>query len=116
MLEAAELPLDDALIVRVDLGEIEARIEARLTAVRSVDASRQWPHDIRIEIEEWQPLAVVIEGSSYTFLAESGDTFTFAHDAEAAAGVAAAGGRRLRRRPAGARGGGRGRGQPWTTR
>lgn len=76
VLEAAELPLDDPM-VRVDLGEIEARIEARLTAVRSVDATRQWPHDIRIEIEEWQPLAVVTEGSAYTFLAESGDTFTF---------------------------------------
>ena len=76
VLDAAELPLDDPM-VRVDLGEIEARIEARLTAVRSVDATRQWPHDIRIEIEEWQPLAVVTEGSAYTFLAESGDTFTF---------------------------------------
>jgi cell division protein FtsQ len=76
VLDAAELPLDDPM-VRVDLGEIEARIEARLTAVRSVDASRKWPHDIRIEIEEWEPLAVVTEGSAYTFLAESGDTFTF---------------------------------------
>lgn len=76
VLAAAELPIDDPL-VRVDLDAIEVRIK-RLTAVRSVDASRQWPHDIRIEIEEWQPLAVVAEGSSYTFLAESGDTFTFA--------------------------------------
>ena len=46
--------------------------------MKSVEASRQWPHDIKIEIEEWQPLAVVVEGSSFTFLAESGDTFTFA--------------------------------------
>lgn len=76
VLAAAELPIDDAM-VRVDLGEVEARVEARLTAVRSVSASRQWPHDIRIEIEEWQPLAVVVEGSAYSFLAESGDTFTF---------------------------------------
>ncbi|PWN03582.1 cell division protein FtsQ [Nocardioides silvaticus] len=74
---AADLPLDDPM-ARVDIGAIETRIAARLTAVRSVDASRQWPHDIRIEIEEWEPLAVVTEGSSYTFLAESGDTFTFA--------------------------------------
>ena len=77
VLDAAELPVDDAMIT-VDLGEIEARVEARLTAVKSVEASRQWPHDIKIEIEEWQPLAVVIEGASFSFLAESGDTFTFA--------------------------------------
>ncbi len=76
VLAAAELPLDDPM-ARVDLDAIETRIEARLTAVRSVDASRQWPHDIRVDVEEWQPLAVVTEGSSYTFLAESGDTFTF---------------------------------------
>lgn len=76
VLAAAELPIDDAL-VRVDLDQIEARLEGRLTAVKSVEASRQWPHDIRIEIEEWRPLAVVIEGSSFTFLAESGDTFTY---------------------------------------
>jgi cell division protein FtsQ len=76
VLAAAELPLDDALVT-VDLDEIEARVEGRLTAVESVDASRQWPHDIRIEIEEWRPLAVVVEGPSFSFLAESGDTFTF---------------------------------------
>ena len=76
VLAAAELPVDDALVT-VDLGEIEARVEGKLTAVKSVEASRQWPHEIRIEIEEWRPLAVVIEGSSFTFLAESGDTFTF---------------------------------------
>ena len=76
VLAAAELPVDDALVT-IDLDEIEARVEGRLTAVKSVHASRQWPHEIRIEIEEWRPLAVVVEGSSFTFLAESGDTFTF---------------------------------------
>lgn len=77
VLAAAELPIDDPL-AKVDLAAIEAAIEGRLTAVKSVDATRQWPHDIRIEIEEWQPLAVVTEGAGYTFLAEGGDTFTFA--------------------------------------
>lgn len=76
VITAAEIPTGDAL-VRADLAAIEARIEGRLTAVRSVDASRQWPHDIRIEIEEWRPLAVVAEGTSYSLLAESGDTFTY---------------------------------------
>ncbi len=76
VLAAADLPTGDAL-VRVDLDAIETQVEGRLTAVKSVDASRKWPHDIRIDIEEWQPLAVVVAGSTYTFLAESGDTFTF---------------------------------------
>ncbi len=76
VLAAANLPIDDPL-VRIDLRDIEASIEGKLTAVKSVDASRQWPHDIRIEIEEWRPLAVVVEGPSFTFLAEGGDTFTF---------------------------------------
>ena len=77
VLAAADVPVDDPL-VRVDLDEVEARVEGRLTAVKSVEASRQWPHEIKIEIEEWDALAVVIEGTSFTFLAESGDTFTFA--------------------------------------
>ncbi len=76
VLAAAEVPAGDAL-AQVDLAAIETRIEGRLTAVRSVNVSRQWPHDLRIEIEEWQPLAVVADGSSYEFLAQSGATFTF---------------------------------------
>lgn len=77
VLTAADVPTGDAL-ARVDLTEVEARIEGRLTAVKAVDVSRQWPHDLRIEIEEWQPLAVVAEDTTYEFLAESGDTFTYA--------------------------------------
>ena len=83
ILAAAELPIDDPL-VRVDLDAIEARIEGRLTAVKSVEASRQWPHDIRIEIEEWEPLAIITEGTPYTFLAENGEAFTYAKIAEEA--------------------------------
>lgn len=77
VLAAADVPTGDAL-ARADLDAIEVRVEGRLTAVRSVDAVRQWPHEVRIEIEEWQPLAVVTEETTYSFLAESGDTFTFA--------------------------------------
>ncbi|WP_312855896.1 cell division protein FtsQ/DivIB [Nocardioides stalactiti] len=75
VLAAAELPTGDALAL-VDLDAIEVRVK-RLTAVRSVDVSRQWPHDVRIDVEEWDPLAVVAEGDDYTFLAESGDTYAF---------------------------------------
>lgn len=77
VLEAADLPIDEPL-VRADLDAVEARIRARLTAVKSVEAVCQWPYDILIEVEEWTPVAVVTAGASYSFLAESGDTFTFA--------------------------------------
>lgn len=73
---AAELPTGDAL-ARVDLAAVEARIEGRLTAVKAVEVSRQWPHDLRIEVEEWEPLAVVTDDATYEFLAENGDTFTY---------------------------------------
>lgn len=76
VLLAAKVPTGDAL-ARVDLAEIEAQIAGRLTAVESVEASRQWPHEIRIEIEEREPIAVVTEGSDYFFLAEGGFAFTY---------------------------------------
>jgi len=76
VLLAAKVPTGDAL-ARVDLTEIEAQIEGRLTAVEAVDATRQWPHEIRIEIEEREPIAVVTEGSGYVFLAAGGYAFTY---------------------------------------
>ena len=75
VLAAAAVPTGEAL-ARVDLDAIEARVK-RLTAVKSVDVSRQWPHDVHIEIVERRAIAVVGEGSSYVLLADSGDTFTY---------------------------------------
>lgn len=75
VLAAAEVPTGGAL-ARVDLDAVEARVE-KLTAVRSVEVSREWPHDVHIEVDELEPLAVVGEGTSYAFLADTGDTFTF---------------------------------------
>ncbi|KAA1417916.1 FtsQ-type POTRA domain-containing protein [Nocardioides humilatus] len=75
VLAAAEVPTGEALI-RADLEAIEARVK-KLTAVKSVDVSREWPHDIHIEVHELDPIAVVGVGTDYAFLADTGDTYTF---------------------------------------
>lgn len=75
VLAAADVPTGDAL-ARVDLDAIEARVK-QLTAVKSVDVSREGPHDVHIEVHERSAIAVVAEGSSYVLLSDSGDTFTY---------------------------------------
>jgi cell division protein FtsQ len=76
VLVAAAVPTGDAL-ARVDLDAIEARVK-KLTAVKSVEVTREWPHDVHIEVHERRPIAVVAEGTSYVLLSDSGDTFTYA--------------------------------------
>lgn len=73
VLAAAEVPTGDAL-ARVDLGAIEKRVKS-LAAVRSVDVSRKWPHDIRIEIVERVPIAVLDRGSRIVALDADGNAF-----------------------------------------
>ena len=50
VVETAEVPLGVPL-ARVDLGAIEARVEG-LAAVKSVEVSRGWPDQVRIEVTE----------------------------------------------------------------
>lgn len=73
VLAAAEVPQGGAL-ARVDLDAIARRVQA-LPAVRSVDVSRQWPHDVRIEVVEREPVAVVDDGDGYSQLDAEGWTF-----------------------------------------
>lgn len=54
---AAQVPLGDPLI-RVDLEAIRNRVQA-LATVETVEVSRQWPHDVLIEIQERTAIAVV---------------------------------------------------------
>lgn len=54
---AAEVPMGEPLAT-VDLEAIEQKVRS-LGAVRSVEVSRQWPHELLIEIEERVPVAVV---------------------------------------------------------
>lgn len=75
VLAAADVPTGDAL-VGVDLDAIKTRVKS-LTAVQSVDVSREWPHDVHIEVHEREPIAIVPEGPTYVFLSDTGDTFTY---------------------------------------
>ena len=54
---AAAVPSGEAL-ARVDLSRIRTRVQA-LAPVSSVDVSREWPHQVRIDVTERVPVAVV---------------------------------------------------------
>ncbi len=73
VLAAAEVPTGGPLAT-VDLDAIEVRVRS-LATVKSVDVSRQWPHDVRIEIVERTPIAVVDRGDTLTNLDAEGRTF-----------------------------------------
>lgn len=73
VLEAAAVPTGGPLAT-ADLGAIERRVE-NLDAVRSADVSRQWPQDVRIEVEERVPVAVVERGGDLRAVDDSGAVF-----------------------------------------
>ena len=73
VLAAAGVPLHDPLAT-VDLDAIEIRVRS-LAAVRSADVTRQWPHDLRIEIEERTPVAVIQVGDELRNLDGDGVIF-----------------------------------------
>ncbi len=61
-------------LARVDLAAIQARVET-IAAVRSVAVSRSWPHTVRIEVTERQPLAVVNRGDGLQAVDSEGVLF-----------------------------------------
>lgn len=73
ILETANVPTGGALAL-ADLDAIEVRVLS-LAAVKSVDVSRHWPHDVRIQVVERTPIAVVARGERFTQLDEEGVTF-----------------------------------------
>ncbi|HWJ83313.1 MAG TPA: FtsQ-type POTRA domain-containing protein [Nocardioides sp.] len=73
ILDTADVPEGGAL-ARVDLDAIAVRVRS-LPAVKSVDVSRKWPHDVRIDVTEREPVAVVARGGGYVDLDEDGVTF-----------------------------------------
>lgn len=73
VLGAAEVPTGGPLVT-VDLEAIEKRVKS-LAAVEKVDVSRQWPHEIRIEITERTPIAVLDLGDRVVALDADGTSF-----------------------------------------
>jgi cell division protein FtsQ len=73
VLDAADVPEGGAL-ARVDLDAIADRVED-LAAVKSADVTRQWPHEVRIEVVERTPVAVVASSAGFTQLDEDGHPF-----------------------------------------
>ncbi len=70
---AAEVPIGEPL-AKVDLEAIERKVLS-LGAVRAVDVSRKWPHEVLIEIEEREPVAVVKMGDLLRNLDADGVVF-----------------------------------------
>lgn len=73
VLTTADVPLGGPLAT-VDLHAIELRLKS-LATVKKVDVSRTWPHDVRIEIVERTPVAVLDRGDRLTNLDASGVAF-----------------------------------------
>ena len=71
--DVAALPAGEPLAT-VDLDAIEARVEG-LAAVRSVEASRAWPDQVRIVVTEREAVAVVSWEGQWRGLDETGILF-----------------------------------------
>jgi cell division protein FtsQ len=69
----ARVPLGEPL-ARVDLDAIRTRLQG-LAVVRSVEVTRQWPHEVRIAIEERTAVAVVEIAGSLRGLDRDGVVF-----------------------------------------
>lgn len=70
---AAAVPRGEAL-ARVDLDRVRSRVEA-LAPVRSADVSREWPHQVRIDVTERVPVAVVSIGGKLQGMDADGVVF-----------------------------------------
>lgn len=70
---AAAVPEGQAL-ARVDLDRIRTRVEA-LAPVRSADVSREWPDQVRIDVTERVPVAVVSIAGKLKGMDEEGVVF-----------------------------------------
>ncbi|MEI5673768.1 MULTISPECIES: cell division protein FtsQ/DivIB [unclassified Nocardioides] len=71
--DAARVPEGDPLAT-VDLNAIRARVEA-LAPIRSADVTRQWPDQVRVEVVERVPVAVVELGGQVRGMDEDGVLF-----------------------------------------
>jgi cell division protein FtsQ len=70
---AADIP-SRVPLARVDVGGVVARVEA-IPRVKSVEVRRGWPDVLVLVVTERTPLAVTREGTSLTYLDDSGARF-----------------------------------------
>jgi len=89
VLASADVPLGGPLAT-ADLRAIERRV-ASLAPVASVDVSRSWPHDVRIEVTERTAVAVVRRGEDLRSVDADGVLFDPLPAQGAGAGDPAAG-------------------------
>ncbi len=73
VLEFADVPTGGPLAT-ADVAAIKRRVE-NIDAVLTADVSRQWPHDVRIEVEERVPVAVVEQGGAFVAVDDTGQRF-----------------------------------------
>lgn len=73
VLAAAAVPMSGPL-AGVDLDAVEIRVRS-LATVRAATVTRQWPHDVRIEVEEREPVAVIQVGDQLRHLDGEGVIF-----------------------------------------
>ncbi len=73
ILEAAAVPTGGPLMT-ADLEAIRRRVEV-IDAVRSVEVTRRWPHDVQIDVEEREAVAVIDRGGEFRAVDDSGAVF-----------------------------------------
>lgn len=73
VLTFAEVPTGGPLAT-ADLAAIKRRVE-NIDAVRTAEVSRRWPHDVRIEVVERVPVAVVEQGGAFVAVDDTGRRF-----------------------------------------
>ena len=71
--DAAAVPTGEPL-ARVDLDRIRSRVEA-MAMVSSAEVTRQWPDQVRIEVEEREAVAVVVIGGQVRGMDAEGVVF-----------------------------------------
>ncbi len=67
---AAEV-LPGTPLARVDLGAVQARVEA-IPTIASVHVARSWPHTIVVDVTERKPVAALFRDGSWRLMDESG--------------------------------------------
>ncbi len=73
LLQAAAVPTGGPLAT-VDLGAIQRRVE-NIDAVLSVAVTRQWPHEVLIDVTERTAVAVIDRGGEYRAVDATGTVF-----------------------------------------